>query len=453
VSFGAVKTDKKSMLKLKIIFLAFLIFAGVSTGKAQESVGNYQIRVAPDRDDWTYELNQPVKFSVAVTLNNRQVSGLPVKYACGLEAMPPRLEKTATTAAQSLTIEAGTLSEPGFLRCVVTMETGGKSYRGLATAGFRPDLIKPTTANPADFDKFWADGKAELAKLSIDAKFEPLPAYSTANVDVYQVNFQNVGRQADAPSRIYGILAIPKAARPNQKFPAVLNLPGAGVRPYKGSLALAEKGIITLQIDIHGIPVNLDQTIYENLAAGALKRYMFDGLDDKNDYYYRRVILGCLRANDLLMSLPQFDGVNLAVMGGSQGGALSIMTAALDARVKTLAVWVPALADLTGDIYGRAGGWHRVFKDVKNRTKEKIETVGYYDTVNFARRLKVRGLYTFGYNDETCPPTSMFAAYNSVIAPKKLILALETGHALTNEQTARINDWIESFLKNEKQVK
>ena len=121
------------------------------------------------------------------------------------------------------------------------------------------------------------------------------------------------------------------------------------------------------------------------------------------------------------MSLPQFDGKNLAVMGGSQGGALSIMTAALDPRVKGLAVWIPALSDLTGDIYGRAGGWHRVFRNEKNRTAEKIETSRYYDTVNFARRLKVPGLYTFGYNDETCPPTSMFAAYNSVAAPKKLL--------------------------------
>ncbi len=432
----------------KIIYIFLLLFLAGVCAKAQESVGNYQIRVAPDRDDWTYELNQPVKFDVAVTLNNRQVSGLPIKYSCGLEAMPPRLEKTATTNAQSLTIDAGSLTEPGFLRCIVTMEKDGVKYRGMATAGFRPDLIKPTTSDPADFDKFWADGKAELAKLSVDAKLEPLPGYSTGKVDVYQVNFQNVGRIANAPSRIYGILAIPKSANPNQKFPAILNVPGAGVRPYKGSLELAERGIITLQIGIHGIPVTLDQTVYDNLASGALKRYMFDGLDDKNDYYYRRVILGCIRANDFLTSLPQFDGKNLAVMGGSQGGALSIMTAALDSRVKGLAVWIPALADLTGDIYDRAGGWHRVFKDVKNRTPEKIETTQYYDTVNFARRLKVPGIYTFGYNDETCPPTSMFAAFNTITAPKKLMLALETGHALTNEQSARVNDWLESLLKN-----
>nr|MDQ3323254.1 acetylxylan esterase [Acidobacteriota bacterium] len=134
-------------------------------------------------------------------------------------------------------------------------------------------------------------------------------------------------------------------------------------------------------------------------------------------------------------------------MGGSQGGALSIVTAALDARVKTLAVWIPALADMTGYIYGRAGGWSHAFREPQNRTKEKIETSKYYDAVNFARRLKIPGIYTFGYNDETCPPTSMFSAYNTIAAPKKLVLALETGHSLTNEQSERVNGWMEDFLK------
>jgi cephalosporin-C deacetylase-like acetyl esterase len=416
----------------------------------QQSLGTYQIRVAPDRDDWTYELNQTAKFEVAVTLNNRQVVGLPIKYSCGPEAMPPSIENTVTTTSQSFVINAGSLKEPGFLRCIVTLDKDGRTYRGLATAGYRPDQIKPTTNDPTDFDKFWNDGKTELVKLPMDAKLELLPNYGTATVDVFQVNFQNVGGGTSRSSRIYGILTIPKSTKPNQKFPALLIVPGAGVRPYKGNTSLAEKGIITLQIGIHGMPVALDQSVYDNLAAGALNRYMVSGLENKNNYYYRRVILGSIRANDFLSSLPQFDGKNLAVMGGSQGGALSIMTAALDTRVKTLAVWVPALADLTGYIHGRAGGWHHAFKDENNRTKEKIETSSYYDTVNFARRLKVPGIYTFGYNDETCPPTSMFAAYNTVVAPKKLILAFETGHAVTAEQSDRINKWIESFLKEEK---
>jgi cephalosporin-C deacetylase-like acetyl esterase len=433
------------MLKLKtFVFLFLLCFC--YSAQSQERLGNYQVRVVPDRDNWTYELNQPAKFMISVSLDGHQVAGLPLKYSCGAETMPPTIEKSITTTAQTLTVEGGTLDKPGFLRCIATMETGGRSYRGLATAGFRPDLIKPTTDDPKDFDRFWDDGKKELAKLPVDSKIEPLPGYSTPYADVFQVSFQNVGAGSSKSSRIYGILAIPKSNNPNQKFPAVLSVPGAGVRPYRGALTLAERGIITLQIGIHGIAVNLEQSVYDDLASGALNRYMFYGLENKFEYYYRRVILGCIRANDFLTNLPQFDGINLAVMGGSQGGALSVMTAALDSRVKGLAVWVPALADLNGYAAGRAGGWHHAFKDEKNRTKEKIETSQYYDTVNFARRLKVPGIYTFGYNDETCPPTSMFAAYNTIKAQKNLLLALETGHALTNEQTDRINKWIENLL-------
>ena len=433
-------------LSLKIFLLFLLLFFSVSI-KAQERLVNYQVRVVPNKSNWTYELNEPAKFQISVTLDGHQAVGLPLKYTCGPEAMPPTIERTITTTAQVFTVEAGTMKEPGFLRCIASLEKDGKTYRGLATAGFRPDLIKPTTTDPNDFDKFWDDGKGELAKLPIDAKLEHLPSYSTPKVDVYHVSFQNVGSVVGRSSRIYGILAIPKSTEPNQKFPAVLSVPGAGIRPYRGALGLAEKGVITLQIGIHGIPVNLDQTVYDNLAGGALTRYMVYGLENKNEYYYRRVFLGCLRANDFLTTLPQFDGKNLAVMGGSQGGALSIMTAALDTRVKALAVWVPALADLTGYLHGRAGGWHHAFKDEKNRTPEKIETSKYYDTVNFARRLKVPGIYTFGYNDETCPPTSMFAAYNIIAAPKNLLLALETGHSLTNEQSDQVNRWIEERLK------
>jgi cephalosporin-C deacetylase len=433
------------MKRLSTIFC--VIFVAAFSAFAQESLGTYQVRVSLDKPNWTYELNEPTKFTIAVTLNNTNVVGLPVKYSCGLEMMPPTIEKTVTTTNQPLIIDGGTLKEAGFLRCIATLEKDGKTYRGLATAGFRPDLIKPTTTDPNDFDKFWNDGKAELAKLPIDSKIEPLPSYSTPTVDVFHVSFQNVGGGTSRSSRIYGILAIPKNSNPNAKFPALLSVPGAGVRPYRGMINLAEKGIITLQIGIHGISVILDQSVYDNLAAGSLNRYMVYNIDNKDTYYYKRVFLGAVRANDFLVSLPQFDGKNLGVIGGSQGGALAISTAALDTRVKALVASYPALSDLTGYIYGRAGGWHHVFRNKENQTKEKIETSKYYDTVNFARRLKIPGIYSWGFNDETCPPTSMYSAYNVISAPKSLLLGLEMGHGNSVEQTDKMNVWIEQKLK------
>lgn len=435
-------------MKTRFISIFFVIASAVLSVTAQESLGTYQVRVSLDRADWTYELNQPAKFSVAVTLNNSQVAGLPVKYSCGPEQMPPVVEKTVTTTAQSIAIDTPGLKEPGFYRCIATLEKDGRTYRGLATAGFRPDQIKPVVTEPADFDKFWNDGKAALAKIPMDAKMELMPSLSTSTVDVYHVSFQNLGTGISRVSRIYGILSVPKDS--SKKYPAVLRVPGAGVRPYTGQVALAERGLVTLEIGIHGIPVNLPLETYDQLRAGALNRYMLYNLDNRDEYYYRRVYLGVIRANDFLASLPQYNGRDLGVIGGSQGGALAIVTAALDPRVKFLAASYPAISDTAGYTANRAGGWPHMFKDAKNRTKEKLDTAAYYDVVNFSRRLKVPGLYTWGFNDETCPPTSMYASYNVITSPKSLMLALEMGHAQTPEQSESISNWITKSLKEGK---
>ncbi|HEV8591835.1 MAG TPA: acetylxylan esterase, partial [Pyrinomonadaceae bacterium] len=357
------------------------------------------------------------------------------------------IEKTVVTSSSPIVVDTPGMKEPGFYRCIAMVEKDGKTYRGLATAGYRPDQIKPVVTDPSDFDQFWNEGKAQLAKIPLDTKMELLPASGTSKVDVYHVSFQNVGTGISKVSRIYGILAIPKSTDPNKKFPALLRVPGAGVRPYTGQVALTELGIITLEIGIHGMPVNLPLQVYDDLRAGSLNRYMYYNMDDRETYYYRRVYLGLVRANDFLTSLQQYDGKNLGVIGGSQGGGLAIATAALDPRVKALSASYPALSDMAGYTANRAGGWPHAFKDVKMRTKEKLETARYYDTVNFARRVKVPGVYSWGFNDEVVPPTSSFAAYNVITAPKTLLLGLELGHANSAEQTDRINSWIEEVLK------
>jgi cephalosporin-C deacetylase-like acetyl esterase len=79
---------------------------------------------------------------------------------------------------------------------------------------------------------------------------------------------------------------------------------------------------------------------------------------------------------------------------------------------------------------------------VLNRKTEKIETAGYYDVVNFARQVKIPGFYSWGYNDEVCPPTSMHAAYNVISAPKELYVVPETGHWTFPEQTEKGDAWL-----------
>ena len=83
---------------------------------------------------------------------------------------------------------------------------------------------------------------------------------------------------------------------------------------------------------------------------------------------------------------------------------------------------------------------------MSHRSADKVETSRYYDVVNFARRVKVPGLYTWGFNDETCPPTSMYSAFNVIPGKKKLMLALETGHNTVPEQVVEVETWLRTFL-------
>ena len=427
--------------KLALLTLIWALCLPIAFSQPTEKF--VKVLVAADHADWTYKLGEKVKFTIAVFKNGNLVKDAKVRYEIGPEKQEPSKKEAISLATGSQIIDGGTMTTSGFLRCVAIAEIDGKEYRNLSTAAFEPLTISPTVENPADFDTFWREAKDELAKIPIDAKITLLPERCTEKVNVYHVNLQNFKIGA----RLYGILCVPKK---EGKYPALLQVPGAGVRPYSGDINNAEKGIITFQIGIHGIPVTMDPSVYTDLGAGILNGYPNYNLDDKNRFFYKRVYLGCVRANDFLTSLPQYDGSNLAVTGGSQGGALSIVTAALDSRVKWLGAFYPALADVTGYLKGRAGGWPHYFDKLGrayNETKEKIATVGYYDVVNFARRVKVPGMYSWGFNDETCPPTSMYAAYNVITAPKELFLALDTGHWTYPEQGEKMNNWLQEKLK------
>ena len=343
-------------------------------GQARQPFSRVAVVVTPDHPGWIYQPGEAVSFRIDVLRDGHQVAGTTVKYSLGPEMLPPWTQAAAVVSSAPLMVAGGTMQGPGFLRLIATAEIDGRTYRGVGTAGFAPERIQPTQINPPDFDAFWDAERTRLAALPLDAKWTPLPDYGTADVDCSQINLQNVGLTGGA-SRLYGILCLPRAPG---KYPAVLSVPGAGVRPYRGLPLLAARGVITLQIGIHGIPVIQPQEVYDSLASGGLSGYQTNGLDSRERYYYRRVYTGTLRANDFLTSLPQWDGRNLGVTGGSQGGALALVTAGLDRRVTRLAAYYPALSDVTGYLHDRAGGWPHMFRAVDgpgaHRTEAKILT-------------------------------------------------------------------------------
>nr|WP_197718710.1 acetylxylan esterase [Pedobacter schmidteae] len=426
------KSLSTGRLMISVLFLLVQLGSPAVSFAQTEAV---KIVVDADRPDWVYKTGEEVTFSVLIQKGDKPLTDVKVNYTLGLERMPPLKKETLVLAKAKELIPGGTLKKPGFLRCVVTAEIDGKMYRGLATAAFEPEQIKPTTTMPKDFVAFWNKAKEEAAKIPMDAKMTLLPEKSTATVNAYAVDFQNY----KLGSRIYGMLSVPKK---EGKYPAILKVPGAGVRSYRPDVSLSDKGFIVLSIGIHGIPVNMADSTYKRIADTDLKGYSGFNSDNRDTYYFKRVFMGCIRANDFLCSLSQFDGKNLGVAGGSQGGALTIVTAALDARVTQMVAYFPGMCDQTGYLSGRTGGWPHLLMDATKASKERIATSKYYDVVNFASLLKIPGLYSWGFNDETCPPTASYAAYNSITAPKELYIAKTSGHEWVPEQNKRMNTWL-----------
>ena len=426
--------NKITRLLLQSFFLITLTLSTFS----QVGTPLIKVIVSPDHNDWTYKVNEQAKFTVQVLRYGNLIENVTVDYETGPETLPD-VKKEGVVLKNGKTEFSGTMKVPGFYRVRVWAIVDGRRYEGLATAGFEPEKIQPTVKDPADFDSFWTNAIAEARKMNLDPRITLMPERCTSEVNIYQISFQN---ETNA-SRIYGILAIPK--KPG-RYPAILKVPGAGVRPYGGDARTAALGFVVLEIGIQGIPVNLDPQVYIDLGAAALASYPSIRMNDRNSYYYKRVYLGCVRAIDFIYSLPEFNGTDVVVTGGSQGGALTIVTAGLDKRIKYMAAMYPALCDHTGYLNKRAGGWPHYFRNTEPKPGE-VETLGYYDVVNFARRVTVPGYYTWGYNDLTCPPTSMYSAYNVITAPKQLSIYQETGHWTFPEQTEALNNWLVIQLK------
>lgn len=423
---------------MKRIFTLCLCMLCVCALMAQVRGNEIRVVVSPDHADWVYGLNEKCTFTVRVVKAQNPLPGVEIDYELGPEMYPTEVKKRVMLKDGTLKLQ-GTMKTAGFLRCKVKAHVDGRTYEGLATSAFAPEALRAVSELPTDFQSYWAKTLEEARKTPLNPVMTLLPERCTETDNVYHVSFQTKAWGG----RFYGILSIPKK---EGTYPALLRVPGAGVRPYTGDTYTAPGKVITLEVGIHGVPVTMQQSVYDALASGALNNYWTFGRDNRDASYYNRVIVGALRAVDFLCSLPQYNGKALGVTGSSQGGALSVITAALDARVTFLAAVHPALCDHEAFFQKRACGWPHYYYYNGAPNEKELQTLRYYDTANFARLLKVPGWFSWGYNDEVCPPTSMYAAYNGITAPKELHLYLETGHYWYQEQWDEWQEWIRKQL-------
>jgi cephalosporin-C deacetylase-like acetyl esterase len=418
-------------MKQRIILILFILAAAWANAST-----NYTLTVTADRPSAIYKRGETVTFNIKLLLDKQPVNDAEVSWIISKDGVPPTTSGKVKLADGCASV-TGKLAEPGFLQCRASFQ--GRT--ALGGAAVDPLQIKPSLPVPADFDAFWAAQKKKLAAVPINPRLTPVKS-SLAGVECFDLQADSVG----AP--VSGYFARPAVAKP-KSLPIILTVHGAGVRSsgLGGAAGWAQKGMLALDINAHGLPNGKPEQFYEDLRNGELKDYRARGRESRETVYFLGMFLRLVRALDFLTAQPEWDGRTVVVHGSSQGGYQSLVAAGLDPRVTFFAAGVPAGCDHTGFKVGRVNGWPKFIATGETPPPNVVEAVRYYDTVNFVTRHKATGIITVGFIDTTCPPSSVYAAYNAVPGKKQIYNDIPRGHANSPQATAAMRNAIAAHVE------
>ena len=415
------------------------------------NAGNYPDRVdylwvtVPDHADWLYRTGENATVEIQF-----YKYGIPrdctVDYKLAGDRLAPDKSGSLVLKGGRGKLNIGSRKTPGFRDLQLSTEVDGVKYEHHIKLGFSVDRIEPFTKEPKDFTQYWENTIKEAERFPLTYTRELAPEYCTDKINCYLVRLMLNSTQS-----VFAYLFYPKNAQKGS-CPAVLCPPGAGIKTIRTPMRhkyYAEQGCIRMEMEIHGLDPRLPEETFNEISAafnGKENGYLSNGLEDRDRYYMRRVYVSLVRAIDLLTSLPEWDGKNMVVQGGSQGGGLSLVAAGLDRRVTLCIANHPALADMAAySEEGRTGGYPHFNRIPGFFTDNIIRNLAYYDVVNFARHISCKVRMTWGYNDNVCPPTTSYAVWNSLNCPKEALITPVNEH-WTSEATER--EHLEWMLKN-----
>ncbi len=362
-----------------------------------------ELKVECDRPAATYSCGGKVVFSAEATVN-----GEPVKE--GKMNMILTLDNYREVDRQSVEIRDGAAElsyvarEPTFVWCRAELENDASGNYGLASAAFEPEHIRQGFPEPADFDRFWAQGQAEAEAGELDLQLEYAADFADTQRDAWRLEFA-----APGGGRLYGMLTIPKG---EGNFPAMVMVPGAGPSRYVPDFHI--DGVINLYINVHDYRPVADPEPAAGLydALNASGSYMHRGADARENIYFRRVWLGVdLLLRRFLAGHPKFNG-RLGAIGISQGGGAALALAALNPMIGRVLANKPVMCDHGAILQGRNPGWPHYA--VYTPAPDILEVSSYYEMANFARRIKVPATVIIGYVDTACYPGGVYAAVNNL---------------------------------------
>ena len=291
-----------------------------------------------------------------------------------------------------------------------------------------PEKLERSGIKPIDFDLFWQSRRDLLNKVPIKELYRrqlKVPKNLTDKVIAFDITVSCAGN-----GPVSGVLTMPNNAE-KKSLPAIVLFMGAGVHSANVNTTYGQYAI-TFQMNPHSIKNLQPKEYYQNLAKTSLFNYSNKNINNRDKIYFHDMFLRVMRSLDYVKSLPEWNGKVLIVKGGSQGGAQSIVAAALDNNVTMMIAEVPAMCDHSALLMTkpRLHGWPRFYN--AKASKEVIKATSYYDMINFASKIKCKSFVTAGALDHVCSPCGVFAAYNEIASKDKQFLFHPYGnHILT----------------------
>jgi cephalosporin-C deacetylase-like acetyl esterase len=314
------------------------------------------------------------------------------------------------------------INKPGFYECIAIMNDGGYSS-DVRWITISPEKIECTNNTVPRFKEYWNETLAELKKVAPDFSVIKVDSLCTASRYTYIAEMKSFGGLT-----IRGYYFVPKTTG---KHAAVLHVPGygQGYQDLSGFLENTED-VIELALCVRGHGISAD-VFNPGFGVPGIWGYK---VCSETDNAYRAIYMDCVRAVEFLLSRDEVDSSRIGVMGGSQGGGLTLVTAGLCSdKIKACSFFDPFPCDTRHHLKIRT----MCTREIKNYLKfynnecsfeDALNVQDLLDTKGFAEWIKCPSFFVTSLFDDDVPSHMGFSAYNRITAPKSFKIYPELGH-------------------------